>query len=67
MIPAAIETKAVTIAYGSCVLTWSKFEQPLPFDESIVQSVIGEQWSPKILPERPQAITSGRKEELSEG
>ena len=60
MMPASTDTAAVVIAYGSWVFTWSKLLQPEPWEESIVQSVIGEQWSPNIDPAKPQAMTKGR-------
>src|SRR5699024_510319 len=48
-------------AQGSWVITCTIWLQPAPVDDSIVESEIGEQWSPKTEPARIAAIAGSRR------
>lgn len=50
------ETTAAITAYGICVMTWTIWSDPDPVLESIVESEIGEQWSPNTPPASTAAI-----------
>lgn len=47
---------AATMAYGSCVRTWSMWSVAEAMEEIMVVSEMGEQWSPNTPPPKTAAI-----------